>query len=232
MKITYLSVFFALSIHLYAEPDLPGSWNSALPLQAAVCDVAGIGRALSQNATNAVIQVDRLWYGSSSNGVLTISNRDQHNFPTNGVPFVFFLSRYSAFFDLEPAESHFAYIFDMNEFRSEETPDGIYLYSGNRSWFPVTPESEQMVTWCSNLVYTSQVSVNTNAFYELIRDGYRQNPESSRIHRDSEYAFMYFHYYMTTNLMQQIWSDTNLVGWARSWVNNSYRQKTKNWLPE
>jgi hypothetical protein len=88
-----------------------------------------------------------------------------------------------------------------------------------------------MVNWCSNLVYVAQVTTNRQAFYELIREGYRLHPETSRIHRDSEYAFQYFHYYMTTNFMQQVWSDTNLVGWARSWVNMSYQQETKTWLP-
>jgi len=231
MKLITLAVFVLLQMSALAELDMPGSWTSALPLQAAVSDLVGIGRAVALDATNAVVQVDQLWYGSATNNVVNISNQDQHSFPTNGAPFVFFASRYSSFLELEPPECHFAYIFDMDYHRSRHQPDGVFLYCGDRSWFPVTSESAQMVNWCSNLVYVSQVTTNRQAFYELIRDGYRLNPESSRMHRDSEYAFQYFHYYMSTNFMQQVWSDTNLVGKARVWIRNRYWLETKTGLP-
>jgi hypothetical protein len=184
MKATFLALLLGIFTYAMAELDPPMSWDSALPLQAAVADLAGIGRVLSRSATNAIVQVDTVWYGSETN---TINITCRVQFPTNNTPVVFFASEYQSFLDLEPSESRYTYIFDMSYHRSRHEPDGLFLLNGERSWFPVTPESEQMVTWCSNLVYTSQVSVNTNAFYELIRDGYRQNPESSRIRRDSLY---------------------------------------------
>ncbi len=211
-----------------AEMDPPMSWNSGLPLQAAVCDVAGIGHVLSRNSTNANIQIDQLWYGSPTNNLdITCSAL----FPTNGTFVVFFATRYQTFLDLEPSECRYSYIFDTDYHRSRYEPDGMYLLNGDRSWFPATAENASMVNWCSNLVYVSQVNTNRQAFYELIRDGYRLNPGSSRIHRDSEYTFMYFHYFNNTNFMQQVWSDTNLVGKARVWINNRYWLETKTWLP-
>ena len=98
------------------------------------------------------------------------------------------------------------------------------------SWFPATPENADMTTWCSNLVYVSQVNTNRQAFYELIRDGYRLYPETSRIRRDSLYTFMHINYFMSTNFLRQVWGDTNLVGRSRAWVNMSYQEETREWL--
>ena len=207
------------------------SLNAALPLQAAVCDVVGIGHALSQDDTNAVFQIDQFWHGSVTNNPVSFKMKNWKPFPTNGTPVVFFASKYQSFLSLEPAEAHFAYIFNMNHHRSRYEPDGLCLFDGDRSWFPAIVENAAMVNWCSNLVYVSQVNTNRQAFYELIRDGYRLNPESSRIHRDSKYTFQYCSYFMSTNFMQQIWSDTNLVGRARDWVNMEFQQETKTWLP-
>ncbi len=215
---------FAQDVHPYL------SLNAALPLQAAVCDVIGVGHALSQDDTNAVFQIDQFWYGSVTNNPVVLYREYSEPFPTNSTPVVFFASKYPSFLRLEPSECHYSYIFDMDYHRSRYEPDGLYLFGGDRSWFPATAENAAMTAWCSNLVYVSQVTTNRQVFYELIRDGYRLNPEPSRMHRDSEYTFMYFHYFNDTNFMQQVWSDTNLVGKARGWINNRYWLETKTWL--
>jgi hypothetical protein len=204
---------------------------SPLPLQAAVCDVIGIGRALRQDNKYATFQIDLLWHGSVTNNPVQFYRGNAQPMPTNGTPIVFFASKYQSFLNLKPSECHYSYIFDMAYHRNRYQPDGLYLYSANRSWFPATGENATMVNWCSNLVHVSQVSTNRQAFYELIRDGYRLNPEPSRMHRDSKYTFMHFHYFNDTNFMKQVWSDTNLVGWARAWVNMSFQGETKAWLP-
>lgn len=220
----------AIAAKTVVGQDTNFQWHldSALPLQAAVCDVAGVGHLVRQDRTNAFIEVDQLWLGQPTNN-LDITSRAL--FPTNGSPFVFFATKYQSFLDLEPLQCRFSYIFDMDYHRSRYEPDSMYLLNGNRSWFPVTPENADMVNWCSNLVHVSQVNTNRQAFYELIRDGYRLNPESSRMHLDSRFTFMYFHYFNDTNFMKQVWSDTNLVGWARAEVNNAHFFETKTWLP-
>ena len=38
-------------------------------------------------------------------------------------------------------------------------------------------------------------------------------------------------YYMPTDFMQQVWSDTNLTGRARAWLNMKYQQETGSFLP-
>lgn len=213
------------------EPDPFGSWDSALPLQAGVSDVVGVGTLVSQAETNALLCVSRYWFGDPQTNMLSVHTADDEILPTMGTNFVFFLSKYASFGNLEPIECRYSYLFDMNYHRSRYQPDSLYLLNGSRSWITVTPENSALINWCSNLVYVSQVNTNRQAFYELIRDGYRLHPKSSRIHRDSEYTFMHFHYFNDTNLMQQVWGDTNLVGKARSWVNMSYQQETKTWLP-
>jgi hypothetical protein len=231
MRTTLLTVFLGVVCHAAAEVDPPMSWVSALPLQAAVCDLVGIGRILSKNSTNAIVQVDQCWFGGTNDSVMALDNRDGHGFPTNGTPIVFFASRYTTFLELEPLECHYAYILDMDHHRSQHQPDGLYLYDGERSWFPATTNNADVISFCSNLVYVAQVNTNLQAFYELIRDGYRLHPEPSRIRRDSEFTFMHCGYFMTTEYMQQIWTDPLLVGEARDWVNMEYQRKTKSWLP-
>ena len=223
----------AITVNDVVGQDTNMLWHldSALPLQAAVCDVAGIGRALCQDDKYATFQIDSFWYGSVTNNPVRFYRECAQPFPTNGSSVVFFASKYQSFLSLEPPECHFSYIFDMDYHRSRYEPDGMYLLSRDRSWFPVTAENAGMVNWCSNLVYVSQVNTNRQAFYELIRDGYRLNPETSRINRDSEYTFMYFHYFNDTNFMKQVWSDTNLVGNVRVWIKNRFWLETKTWLP-
>ncbi len=232
MKVMTLLMFLGTASGIQAELDPPMSWSSALPLQAAVCDVAGIGRALSQDDKYATFQIDQFWFGSVTNNPVRFYREYAKPLPTNGTPVVFFASKYQSFLSLEPPECHYSYIFDMDYHRSRYEPDGIYLLSIDRSWFPATEENAAMTAWSSNLVSVSQVNTNRQAFYELIRDGYRLHPEPSRIHRDSEYTFMYFHYFNDTNFMQQVWSDTNLVGGARKWIGNRYWLETKTWLSD
>ncbi len=230
-KLLVLTAWLILVRSLATGQDTNMLWNldSAFPLQAAVCDVAGIGHVLTHNNTNTSLHIDQLWYGTATNNLLAIDMRGEQPINTNNI--VFFVSKYGTFLDLEPSECRYSYIFDMNYHRSRYEPDGTYLLNGDRSWFPATAENAAMTTWCSNLVYVSQVNTNRQAFYELIRDGYRLNPEPSRIHRDSYYTFMHMNYFSSTNFMQQIWSDTNLIGRARDWVNMCYEEETKTWLP-
>ncbi|NLB70190.1 MAG: hypothetical protein GX804_11035 [Lentisphaerae bacterium] len=230
IKSTIITFILAFMLQLSGEQDPPLSWNTALPLQAAVCDVIGLGYAVTQDNNNIYLNIDQFWYGDVTNNPVLLRGGHGELMPTNNIPVIFFASKYQSFLSLRPPECHFSYIFDMDYHRSRHEPDGLYLYDGDRSWFPATPENADMTTWCSNLVYVSQVNTNRQAFYELIRDGYRLNPPSSRIHRDSEYTFQFFRYYNDTNFMRQVWSDTNLVGWARAWVNMSYQEETREWL--
>jgi hypothetical protein len=212
--------------------DPYGSMNAALPLQAATCDIAGIASLVEQGRTNATVNVSQYWVGGGSGtNLVTMYKNEDAAFPGGGTNFVFFVSTYLPFLRLHPSDRHFYYIFDMDYNRSLYQPDGSYLWNGDdRSWFPVVPDNAAMVTWCSNLVYVSQVNTNMQAFYELIRDGYKNYPETSRIHRDSKYAFQHAGYYMPTNFMASVWTDTNLVGWARAWLNSEYQQETGSFL--
>jgi len=215
-----------------AEQEMHLEWDSGLPLQAAVCDIVGIGKVVSLNNATSIVEIAQFWTESLSTNIVAVEMLVDDAFPTNNASFVFFLSRYSTFANLEPIECRFSYIFDMEHHTKQNEPEKTpFLLNGNRSWFPVTTENEAMVIWSSNLVHAAQVTINRQAFYELIRDGYRLHPENSRIHRDSEYTFMYFGLFMSTDFMSQIWTDIKLLGRARSWVNMSYQQKTQTWLP-
>ena len=208
---TTLLICLAHSLASAQDTNMVWRYDSAIPLQAAVCDVAGVGHAVEQSDEYVKIHIDNFWIGSVTNNLIRLSRRYASPLPTNGTPVVFFASKYQSFLNLEPTECRFSYIFDMDCHRSRYEPDGIYFLNIDYSWFPATPENADMTTWCSNLVYVSQVNTNRQAFYELIRDGYRLYPETSRIRRDSLYTFIHINYFMSTNFFLQVWGDTNLV---------------------
>ncbi len=231
MKRNSLTLFlFAFCFGSKAGQEMHLEWDSALPLQAATSDLTGVGHAISQSETSLVFKIDQLWFGNVTNDTVTFNTSYLGPLPTNGCHVIFFASKRQSFLSLK-TELHYSWIFNMQEYRSTNAPDGLHFFALDRSWFPVTTENEAMVNWSSNLVHSAQVTTNRQAFYELIRDGYRLHPESSRIHRDSEYTFMYSGLFMSTDFMSQIWTDTKLLGRARSWVNMSYQQKTQTWLP-
>jgi hypothetical protein len=113
--------------------------NAALPLQAAVCDVIGVGRAEVQSNYYVRFHIDQFWYGDATNNPVVFHIGRGKQMPTNGTPLVFFASKYESFLTLKPSECHFSYILDMDHHRSRHEPDGLYLYDGERSWFPATP---------------------------------------------------------------------------------------------
>ena len=204
--------------------------DSAFPLLAAVCDIAGIGELVSQTSTNAVININQCWYSAIPTNSITVRLYGNEAIPAGGTNFLFFASQYSV--DYGPyGLAAYPNIFRMDEIRQNFKPNtSMYLMGGDRSQIPVVAENADLISWSSNLVYTSQISPDMQAFYELIRDGYRFNHDTSRIYRDSMNAFFLAEWYMSTNFMQQTWADTNLIHWARTSINNAYMRKTNNTL--
>ena len=160
-------------------------------------------------------------------------------FPEGTTNFLFFLTKKmpnTLYVPLEertdPRWNLNSYMFKMNEARSQYQPDDpLTLHAGIYSWIPVTTNDTALINWCSNLVHSSQISPNLQAFYELLRDGYRLNPETSRIHQESMNAFDFAVDFMSTNFIRQVLiSDTNLTGWARANVNNAHWMLTRTFI--
>ena len=216
----------------YPIGDDPFTWmSSSIPLQAAVCDIAGIGIVSANDGTGVVVSVSTYWLGNPGSNTLYITRADV--LPPSGTdPIVFFASRYMSFLELAPPESHYTYIFDMDYHRQRFSPDGLFFNYGKRSWFPAVSSNENLTAFASNLVYVAQVNTNQMAFYEIIRDGYRTNSPTSRIYRDSFSTFQESGAWMSTNFMEQIWADPLLTGKIRDWVNNNYEKATGRWLSE
>ena len=232
---TQIIIITALSAHfaMCEDDEHYLSRMNPLPLQAAVCDVIGIGALESQTDTNVVINVSQYWFGDLQTNVINVKNSIYSAFPSGGTNFLFFLTKWilpegDDFIADGYTHDDYQNMFDMADFRSKYRLDApLRLHSLMCSRIPVITNNADLISWCSNLVYTSQISLNRQAFYELIRDGYRLNPESSRIHRESRYAFDYASYFMSTNFMQQAWSDTNLTGLARARVDDAYWMMTR-----
>ena len=218
---TYYTLMYDSSLEW---PDFAIEYDSALPLLAGICDVAGIGELESQTGTNAVIRVIQYWLGNSQTNTLDVHVPDGNALPTGGTQFQFFLSKHSQIATLEPVTQRYAFLFNMEEARSKSLPDGLRLLGGRRSFVPVTEDNAALISWSSNLVQVLQVNPNIQAFYELIRDGNDQNPPASRMHRDSEIAFSHCGYYIPVDFMRQMLSDTNT--YARGYIRSEYRRVT------
>ena len=205
-----------------------------LPLQAAVCDIIGIGKLESRTSTGALIRVSQYWFGNQQTNIID-ANVDNDYIPAGGTNFLFFLARPVAMTNEYGLPiSRRPFMFKMEEARRFQVPNSRpFLFGGARALIPVVSENTEIINWSSNLVHTAQVNPDLYAFYELVRDGYRLNPASSRIHRDSVWTFcMYDTFFLTTNLIERIWADTNLTGWARGGARNTYWKKTGQMLDD
>ena len=238
---TQITILVALSASFamcdYVEEYL--TRLNPLPLQAAVSDVIGIGTPVARTEDNLLVQVSQCWFSDVQTNRINVPFPRDVAFSDGITNFLFFLARplpsekgVQIAEPTEPTRSRYSYMFEMEGARSQYLPDDPYsLLNGIYSWIPVTTNNADLINWCSNLVHSSQVSPNLQTFYELLRDGYRLNPESSRIHRESRYALDFAPYFMTTNFMRQVWeSDTNLIGWARADVNNAFYMKTRTFM--
>ena len=206
---------------------------NSIPLQAGICDIMGVGRVTNTwaNGKGVVIAVDNYWHGDPGHDSLSIP-METHQPPVTNTPLVFFLSEREGFNDgAMGAITRYRYVLDpVKRSTKPFRPEGLVFFHNERSWFHVNETNADLVEFSSNLVVAAQ-SCNTNAFYEIIRDGYRLNPESSRIWEDSYFGMQGCEFYFTTNFMAQIWPDPLLVKDQLNIFYNSYFRMTEIWLP-
>ena len=243
-----LSALFVASVFTssaLAEEDEGSSWTpeervafrarqSPLPLQAAVCDIIGIGTVtdISTNQWTEVahLSVSNYWIGDPGSNTLSISANNLL-LPVSSTQIVFFATSYVLPHAPYISEYRFSLLLKMPEYRQGRQAREPWLYDDERSWFYATPENASLVAFASNLVVAAQISTNRMVYYELVRDGFRLNSSESRMHIDSKVAFISCRYWMPTNFMQQIWSDPLLPNEPRADVNNSFMMRTGHWLP-
>lgn len=208
--------------------------QSPMPLQAAVCDTIGIGRitGMSTNTWGEVAQIDDIhfWIGDPGSNTLSVATGSGGLVATN-IPVVFFATRYDLPSRYSAAEPRFSLLFRMPEWRQRLPAVPLRLYDNERSWFYATPVNVDLVSYASNLVHAAQISTNRLHFYQQVRDGYRLHPEGSKIHIDSDVAFVNCRYWMPTNFMNEVWADPLLPAKSRADINNNYRLETGHWLP-
>ena len=208
--------------------------QSPLPLQAAVCDIVGVGKVTSVSTNDwgeiAQLSGDNYWIGNPGSNTLSIS-ANRLFLPVSSTSIVFFATSYVLPNYYLGTEPRLSLLFKMPEYRQSREPGEPWFYDNERSWFYATPENGELVAFASNIVTAAQISTNRLAFYELLRDGFRLNPPESRIHIDSEMAFIGCRHWMPTNFMSQIWPDPLLPDIPRADINNGFMLKTGRWLP-
>ena len=209
--------------------------QSPIPLQAAVCDIVGIGTVtgISTNAWGEVahLDVENYWIGNPGSNTLCVSANELF-LPVSSTSIVFFATSYTLpHYYYMGAVSRLTLLFKMPEYRQGREPQAPQFYDNERSWLHVTTENSALVAFASNLVQAAQISTNRLTFYELIRDGYRLQPPGTRIHTDCDVTFIGCRHWMPTNFMEEVWSDPLLPDGPRADVNNSFMLRTGRWLP-
>ncbi len=245
LAFTALSVALEFVSSAHAEEEEGSSWTpeeradfrsrqSPLPLQAAVCDIVGVGVVTGMSTNRwgdiAHISVDNYWIGNPGSNTLSVSANRSALTVTN-TPIVFFATSYELPHYYIGEKLRFRLLFKMPEYRQGKQPQEPWFYDNERSWFYATPENADLVAFASNLVNTAQITTNHLAFYEQVRDGVRQNPPDSRIYIDSRVTFIGCSYWMPTNLMAQVWLDPLLPNRFGDIINNYYKLETGHWLP-
>jgi len=194
---------------------------TSLPLQTGYCETIGVGRVTNtwSNGKGIVIAVDNYWRGDPGHDTLSILMATNQP-PVSEEHMVFFLTKYKTSFSFGLGPHLYDYIFrpDLRNREEEVIHDELVFYDDKRSWFHVNDTN--LVSFASNLVFSSQ-SYNTNLFYQTIRDGYRLNPEDSRIHDESFFAFLEVNCF-STNFIFEVLNDPLLVGHAQQIISNKY----------
>ena len=215
---------------------------NSIPIQAGICDYIGVGRVTNtwpiadwlekDNVIN--IAVDNWWHGDTGNDNITVY-MIKNDPPPKNIPLLFFVSKdYGTMFRVEQPTGYmlFQYVFGGDSHEPTFRPLRInskktVFFNDDESWFHINEENTGFITFASNLVFAAK-SQNTNEFYKIIRDGYRLNPQDSRISEDSLFALENWNFYMSTNFIQEIWSDPLLEGEARQRIRDgnqrSYRR--------
>ena len=218
------SLFFTSYI-LFGNDDSYDKHISPIPLLAGICDIIGIGRVTNtwENGEGVYIAVDNYWRGNPGYDSLSVSITTNLP-PISNDPLVFFVLKHYGYFSSRGilVESGFSYIFEKPNIQTHlyEYEEGPVFYQNKRSWFPVSDTN--LVNFATNLVRAVD-AINTNLFYEIIRDGYNMHPEGSRIHEDSWYTFDHCEKYFTTNFMVEVmWWDPLLQRHPRGCLINNY----------
>jgi Uncharacterized conserved protein len=206
--------------------------ESPIPLQAGICDIIGIGFVSAVEDAGGLTRVSRIevanyWLGNPGSNTLFIAAHT--NPPVDAhVPILFFANSYHLP-DMGPSRSErrFQLLPRISEFRREKwRRSQPVFHDGERSWFRCSDENVQLVDFASNLVAAAQISTNSMAYYELIRDGYRSHSPISQIRIESEMSLWNCEYWMSTNMMRHAWEDPLLEGHARDAVNNAFYSLT------
>ncbi|MCL1910056.1 MAG: hypothetical protein FWG05_03875 [Kiritimatiellaeota bacterium] len=96
-------------------------------------------------------------------------------------------------------------------------PIDVFLFIDDvESWFHANDENADLTVFASNLVFAVN-SHNTNAFYEIMRDGCINHPFGSRVFNDSFWALSSPDFYFTGDFIRKtIWRDPLLNDMVRS----------------
>jgi len=194
--------FFTQNVGLASDRLIPMSNEDDLitkPVQAYLCDIAGIGVVIESQPTWFNIAISNVWFGVATGDVMRIEVVDSSP-PVTNTPIVFLAATNELFKSgiTDPLNALCSWSFLTNRTVSSYYENnytnafsGWNLIGDKLSWFYTNEENGATLEYTSNLVYKARVQRNVDAVYEYLRGQANTNTTLSRtIWRDARFTFI------------------------------------------
>ena len=214
--------------------------NMSLPHMAWVSDIVGVGRLtnICENTESpwsggfADIVIDDFWRGDPGSNTFKLSILFTNQSIVSSHPRIFFLRKYYLYRDksrnTSPTNFGKDAYWDMDHFRENAEPDGVWFFHGTRPWIAVSDENTALNAFASNLVFAVN-SRNEEAFFQHMRDVYETAPFASRLYMDSCTGLDNLQRYCTLDFLQNKWKNRrkllsrDMEAFVRGAIASGYR---------
>jgi hypothetical protein len=169
-----------------------------MPVQAYLCDIAGVGVVVESQPTWFNIAISNVWFGTATGNVMRIEVVDSSP-PVTNAPIVF-LAATNEFFKggvIDPINSLCSWSFMTNR-TAHPAIENYYtnafsnwnLIGDKLSWFYTSNDNGATLLYTSNLVHKARVQQNHEAVYDYLREQSNTNSALSRkVWIDARFTF-------------------------------------------
>jgi hypothetical protein len=198
------------------------------PVQAYLCDIAGVGVVVESQPTWFNIAVSNVWFGTATGNVMRIEVVDSSP-PVTNAPIVF-LAATNEFFKGEIFDS-ISYLCSWSFLTNRTVHSSVInnytnaftrwnLIGDQLSWFYVTEDNGATFAYVSNLVFKARVQQNHEAVYEYMRTQADTNAAPTRkIWIDARFTFINWACSGPNSFRHKMIDDPLLPFCIRKWGN-------------
>jgi hypothetical protein len=205
-----------------------------LPVQAYLCDLAGVGVVIESQPTWFNIAISNIWLGTTTGAIMRIEVVDSAP-PVTNRPIVFLAATNLLFKAdiIDPISAICSWSFLTNRTVSSYYENnytnafsGWNLIGDTLSWFYVDENNGSTLEYASNLVYKARVQQNHEAVYEYLRTQANTNSApSQKIWLDARFTFINLASFGPNSFRSKMINDPLLPFYIRKWGNFYLREE-------